>query len=451
MGSERDVEVPAPPSFDDTLDVLRIDPRRKRRRRVPRVVLAAVVVAAVGGGIAASRFWASPVTVAVARAVRVDPGAPTTVLTASGYVVPDRKIELSPRITGRVEWVGINRNDRVTKGQVLIRLEQRDILAQVAQARATVQLAQARLRQLLAGSRQEEIQQARALVDEATSNVEFTETNLKRIEKLYADGLVARQVLDESRNQRDTARAKLKAAQERLHLVKAGPRLEEIDQARAELGQAEAGVELAEANLENTLIRAPIDGTILERLVEPGETVATTIVSQRGAKSAMVSMADLRHLHVEVDVNQSDLRKLRLGMPATAVADALPDRAYEGVLVEMAPEANRQKATLQVKVRVLKPDRRIRPEMNARVVFQDPPKQPGERPRVVVPRDAVVARGDTRVVVVVVDGKAVERRVALGAEADGQVEVLEGLEGGETVVISRTAALAEGQAVRTKQ
>jgi HlyD family secretion protein len=448
--TERDLVTQEPQPFDDTLGVLRIDSRRKRSRRASRRILLAVVLVAIVAAAGASRFWARPVEVQVTRAVLVNPTAPVPVLTAAGYIVPRRKVELSPKITGRIEWVGVDQDSQVKKGQVLIRLEQRDLQAQLAQARANTQAAEARLQQLLAGSREEDIEQAQAAVEEAQANVVLAEVNLKRTEKLFAEGLVARQLIDDGRNQSDTARAKLKAAKERLRLVKAGPRPEEIQQARAELRQTQASVELAEANLDNTLIRAPMDGTILERLAEPGETVTTTIVSQRGAKSAMLSMADLRDLLVEVDINQSDLKKLRLRMPAVVTPDAHPERRYQGVLTEMAPEANRQKATLQVKVQISKPDAFIRPEMNARVVFEEPPKNPAGPARVLLPKEAVLQRGERRVVYQIVDGKAVERLVTLGEESGGQVEIRSGLQGGETVAVGVISGLKSGQVVQTK-
>jgi HlyD family secretion protein len=164
----------------------------------------------------------------------------------------------------------------------------------------------------------------------------------------------------------------------------------------------------------------------------------------------MLSMADLRDMQVEVDVNQSDLKKLRLNMPVTVVPDAHPERVYQGSLVEMAPEANRQKATLQVKIQIAKPDTFIRPEMNARVVFEEPARNPGGPPQVLVPRQAVVARGNARLVYVIVDGKAVERPVTLGPQSGVQVEVLNGLEGVETVAVSGVGGLKDGHPVRTK-
>jgi HlyD family secretion protein len=231
-----------------------------------------------------------------------------------------------------------------------------------------------------------------------------------------------------------------------------GPRREQIDQARATERHAEANLALSLANLQNTEIRAPEDGTILERLAEIGETVTTGVTATRGAKSAIVSLANLNNLRVELDINQNDLRRLRLGMPAQVMLDAYPDRPYRGTLVEMAPEANRQKATLQVKVKVLNPDELIRPEMNARVTFEEPPR-PGQAARILVPKESVVqgpAPGDAAVVLVQ-DGQAVRRRVTLGAESGTNVEVLQGLQGGESVVIRGGADLVDGAPVRVKK
>jgi len=440
-----------PEGFEDALEVLRTDPTRKRRRRAPRRLLLVAGLLAVVAVLGVSRLWKDPLAVEVARAVRLDPSAPTTLLTAGGYIVPYQKIELSPKITGRIEWIGAERGDQVKKGQVLIRLDQQELKAQMEAARSNLEAVEARLKELLAGSREEEIEQAQANVEEAQANLVNAGLNLKRMQGLFQEGAIARQLLDDAQNQYETANAKVKAVRERLRLLKAGPRREQMEAARAEVNQARANLDFTVANLENSLIRAPIDGTVLERLAEVGETVTTSIVSTRGAKSAILSLADLRDLQVEVDVNQNDLKKLRLKMPATVIPEAYPDRTYQGVLAEMAPEVNRQKATLQVKIQILKPDQFTRPGMNARVLFQEPPKNPRGAPRVLVPREAVVSRGEARLVYVILDGKAVERRVTLGGESGGRVAVLEGLVGGEMVVIRGATALKDGQAVQTNR
>ena len=316
------------------------------------------------------------------------------------------------------------------------------------QTKSSLAAAEARLAELLAGSRRQEIEGARAAMEQAQSDLTIAELNLRRMRQLFERELVARQVFDEAQNQYQVAQAKLKAGSERFGLVEAGPRPEQIEAARAQVREAQANVELALANLANTLIVAPTDGTILERLAEVGETVTPNVFSTRGAKSAIVSMADLRDLRVDVEVNEGDLKKLRLNMPATIMPDAYPDRTYQGFLAEMAPEANRQKGTLAIKVQIRRPDNVIRPEMSAKVLFQEPPRPDGRRAGVFVPREAVVSRGNARLVYVVLGGRAVERPVTLGEESDAGVAIRDGLREDETVVIRGATALHDGQTVR---
>lgn len=441
-------------SMDEALRALRIDPERKRRGRRRAAWLRYAILGFVGLAIVGyfvSRTRLNPVEVEVAVAQRLDPGAPSPVLTAGGYVIPHRKVELAPKITGRVEWIGVEKGDRVSRGQVLLRIEQREFLAAVDRAQALRAAAQARLTELEAGSRLEEVERARAGVEEARSNVANALLELDRFERLHAEGAVSRQTLDAARNRHEVALAQQASAQKNYELVRIGPRREQIDFARAQVREAEAVLRVAQVDLDNTVIRAPISGTILERLVEPGEIVTISFIGGRGAKSAVLSLADLGVLDVEVDVSQNEIGKVRLDQPASIVADAFPDRTYRGTVTEMAPEANRQKATLQVKVRVAQPDGVIRPEMNAKVTFLEPPTSPGGPAKVLAPKEAVFIRQAQSFVYLVNGGKATARPVRVGAEADGRVEVLEGLVGGESVVVRGVELLKDGQRVRVKK
>ncbi len=203
--------------------------------------------------------------------------------------------------------------------------------------------------------------------------------------------------------------------------------------------------------LDNTVIRAPIDGTILERNVEKGEFVTTGFVGDKGAKGYVVSIANLRDLQVELDINQNDFAKLGPKQPGIVTTDAYPDRKYEGAITEISPEANRQKATVQVKVKILQPDDYLRPEMNASVAFYSPEKpgaaQAESKPLVTVPTSAV----RDGAVFEVVGGKALRKTVKVAGTTSQGVEVTEGLIGGEDVIVNPPAALKDGQKVRPKQ
>lgn len=444
-----------PDPLDKALRTLRIDPERKRKAARRRSVWfkygagGLVVLLLLGFFLLRGRFEAIQVEVAVAE--RLEPGTPTPVLVAGGYVIPHHKIELAPKITGRVEWIGVEKGNKVERGQVLLRIEQREFLAATDRAEASLHATQARLKELESGSRPEEIARAHALREEARSNVANAELDLKRFQQLFAEGAVARQLLDGARNRHEVAIAQLQAAEQSFELMRIGPRQEQIDLARAQVREAEAGLRAARVDLDNTLIRAPIAGTILERLVEPGEIVTVSFIGGRGAKSAVLSMANLQELDVETDVSQNEVRKIREGQPALITVDAFPDRAYHGYLAELAPEANRQKATLQAKVRITDPDDMVRPEMNAKITFLEPAGEAASRPpRVLIPKEAVLTRDGHSLVFQANGSRAVARPVKVGEELDGRIEVLDGLQGGETVVVRGHESLRDGQRLRIK-
>ena len=215
--------------------------------------------------------------------------------------------------------------------------------------------------------------------------------------------------------------------------------------------QARGAVAYAQTQLDNTVIRSPVTGTILERAVEKGEFLTTSFVGDRGAKGYVVSLADLNDLQVELDISQTDFAKLGSRQRGVVTTDAFPDRKYDGVIEEISPEANRQKATVQVKVKVLKPDDYLRPEMNASVAFIADEKPGGattapQARLFLVPPSAV----RDNAVFVVLDGKAVRRAVKAGATTSQGMRIDEGLIGGEDLIVNPPASLKDGDRVRTK-
>lgn len=358
-------------------------------------------------------------------------------LIASGYVVPHHRIEVGSKVMGKVAWVGVEKGDRVKSGQVLVRLEDDEYRARVDEAEAALGLAKARLAEYETGSRPEEIARARA-------DMENARANLERVRGLVAQGVYAQQQLDD-------AVARYEVAEKTYELVRQGPRKEQVEQARAEFERAKASLAFARTQLEATRIRAPRDGTILERLVEAGEMVTTMFAGERGAKSFVASLADLSDIRVELDINQNDFARVSPHQPADIVLEAYPDHHYRGEVVEIAPEANRQKGTVQVKVQVLSPDERVRPEMIARVSFQDV-KRASEamKPSVVIPRAARVEHDAQNVVFIVRDGRAHAQPIQARDLAGDSLLVTQGLQGGEEVVIRGQENLREGTRVVVK-
>jgi HlyD family secretion protein len=394
------------------------------------------------------------ITVDVVRveSERMGAGGPVqrVILNATGYIVAAHKIQVASKVVGRVAWIGVDKGDKVKEGQVIVRLEDDEYRAQLRQASGQLASLEARLKELLAGSRPEEIAVAKANLEEARADLANARVNLDRVKKLTDEAVLSRQALDDAKARYDAQAARVASLEKSYELVRIGPRQEQIEQVRGQIEQAKGAVAFYETQLSNTVIRAPVTGTILERAVEKGEFVTTSFVGERGAKGYVVSLADLRDLQVELDINQNDFARLGPRQRGAITTDAYPDRKYEGVIDEISPEANRQKATVQVKVKVLEPDDLLRPEMNASVQFVAEEKSPqgaAPPPAIYVPQSAI----RDGAVFVVLNDKAVRRPVkASGATARG-VLIEQGLIGGEDMILSPPAELKDGSKVRRRQ
>jgi HlyD family secretion protein len=442
--------------MDAELKNLKID-RSKRREPAPskwavRWIVAGVLLLLLLGAwrIVSGRLNAAPV-VEVARVTSVSAAsAPQgVVLNATGYIVAAHTIEVAAKVVGKVKWIGVEKGDHVKEGQVLVRLEDDEYQAQLQQATGNLAMLQARLDEALHGSRPEEIAQALANVNSAKADLENANVTLERTKNLVAENVAPRQSLDDAQARYDSAVAKLNAIQKSYELVKLGPRQEEIDALRGQVDQARGAVAYAQTAVNNTVIVSPVTGTILERAVEKGEFLTTSFVGDRGAKGYVVSLADLNDLEVELDISQTDFGKLRSAQRGVVTTDAFPDRKYEGFIKEISPEANRQKATVQIKVKVVKPDQFLRPEMNASVAFlsDDAPAVPGAaRPVVIAPSSAV----RDGAVFLLLDGRAVRRAVKTGSSSGSGVRIEEGLNGGEDLIVNPPPGLKEGDKVRRK-
>jgi len=424
------------------LNKLRIDRSQRgdnRRSGGGKWIAAILILALIGAG-AGYAFLGRPRAVVVNTVKpRLESSSEAAVLVATGYVIAHHKIQVGSKIAGRVAWIGVDKGDRVAKDQVVVRLEDREFRAQYEQAAAAVGSAQARLMELERGSRPEEVDRARADVERAEAQLRTDEANFKRIESLVKEGVIANQNLDEARGRFETSRAALDSSRKTYELTHKGPRSEQIDNARSELAGARAAADYAKSLLDATQIHVPTSGTILERNVEQGEMVTTSFVGDRGAKSFVVTLADLNDIQVELDINQNDFNRVSPGQPCIAVTDAYPDRKYDCRVDEIAPEANRQKATVQVKVKFLKPDEYVKPEMNARVTFlsNEPPKKETkeETKFYMVPKSAIVERESGKAVFVVSEGAVQARPVTIAKEAGSDAYVSAGLTGNESVII----------------
>jgi HlyD family secretion protein len=369
--------------MDEELKSLKID-RTKRRPEGPSkwatrwIVVGILLFLGIAGWrlLSTRKAVAEPKAEAPAVKTQAASSDPDVALNATGYIVAAHKIQVAAKVVGKVKWIGVEKGDRVREGGIMVRLEDDEYQAQLQQAKGNLANLQARLDEALNGSRPEEVAQAQANLDSAKADLENSRVTLDRNRLLVRDQVAPKQSLDDAQARYDSAMQRVNSLQKAYELIKLGPRQEQIAALRGQVEQAKGIVAYAETNLANTVIRAPVTGTILERAVEKGEFVTTGFVGDRGAKGYVVSLADLNDLEVELDISQNDFAKLRAGQHGTVTTDAFPDRKYDGVIKEISPEANRQKATVQIKVKVLSPDQYLRPEMNASVAFKNDRQAP---------------------------------------------------------------------------
>src|SRR6266849_7020149 len=286
------------------------------------------------------------------------------VLSASGYLVAHHKINLNSKVTGRVKWIGVEKGDKVKEGQVLVRLEDDEFRAQYQQAHGAAENARAYYQELQHGSRPEEIQQAEHNLAEARATLANDKIVLDRTRNLTNQGVLSQQATDDATAKFEADQQRVNSLDRAFQLAKIGPRAEEIARAKGAMIQAEGQEAYAKSLLDATLIRAPVTGTILERTAERGELVTSQFASQAegGPQGQVVALADLNDLQVELDIAQDDFAKLGPRQKGAVTVDAFPDRKYDGIISEISPQANRQKATVQVKVQILNPDEYLRPE-----------------------------------------------------------------------------------------
>jgi HlyD family secretion protein len=441
------------------LEGLRIDRSAPRGEPAPwarRYIITGIAVVAILSVVAlAYRLFAPTIPeVEVTRAQAEDSGDSSgVVLTASGYIVPHHKINVNSKVTGRVAWIGVEKGDKVKQGQVLVRLEDDEFRAQYEQAKGAADNARAYLEELEHGSRPEEIDQAQHNLEEARASLTDDKLTLDRDRELWSQGVVSKQLFDDATAKYEADQQRVNSLEKAYRLAKIGPRQEEIERAKGALLQAEGQEAYTKSWLDATVIRAPVNGTILERTAEKGELVTSQFASQAegGPQGEVVALADLTDIQVELDIAQDDFAKLSPKQKGIVTVDAYPERKYDGEIHEISPEANRQKATVQVKVQILNPDDYLRPEMNATVKFlADQTKvRTSSAGEVMVPSSAIHDHNGKKVVLLAFNGKALEREVEVVAQRSNGFTV-KGLMGGESVITAAPPTLKGGDKIKIK-
>jgi len=403
--------------------------------------------------IAYRMFAGSIAEVEVVRATAQSGDAGGTVLTATGYIVPHHTINVNSKVTGRVKWIGVEKGDKVKEGQVLVKLEDDEFRAQYEQAHGAAESARAYLEELQHGSRPEEIAQTQHNLDEARATLANDKLTLDRTRQLANQGVVSRQSLDDASAKFDSDQQRVNSLEKTFQLSKLGPRPEEIARAKGAEMQAEGQEAYAKSLLDATVIRAPVSGTILDRTAEKGELITAQFASsaEGGPQGSVVSLADLNDIQADLDIAQDDFAKLTPHQKAVVTVDAFPDLHWNGMIAEVSPQANRQKATIEVKVQILDPDMHLRPEMNTTVRFiADENKSTGTQASgAYVPSAGVRDADGQKYVLIAFNGKAMRRNVKVISQRSGGA-LVSGLNGGETVITTAPEGLKDGDKIKIK-
>jgi RND family efflux transporter MFP subunit len=408
---------------------------RRRKRPFIWVAAAAVVIAAV---LFATGVLTPKVEVRTAVVSMVYPTQTFTRLDASGYVVAQRKAAVAGKVTGRLEWLGVKEGSHVKKGEIIARLEDRDVLAAEAQARASLASSRDALMQASAN-----VINAESTLDQARAELNDAKLNIDRQRELLKKGFVAK-------SDYDSADARYKKAVAGVEGAKAAIRADEAakNAAGAAISASAAALKGAEVNVDYTLIRAPFDAVVLTKNADIGDIV-TPIGASVNSQAAVVTIADMSSLEVEADVSEANLELVHKDQPCEVQLDALPGSRFRGEVSVIVPTADRSKASVMVKVKFIDKDPRILPEMSAKVAFLAHwPTPEDEKPLLAVNPAALTSRKGKQAVFVIKDGRAVLTPVGTGKKLGDWVEVTSGLKPGDKVAVSNVDKLKNGSKIK---
>ena len=396
------------------LNDLKLDREDEDRGGLGILVWLILLVALAGGGAFGFQWWqknaAREVTTVPVR--RVTTGENATVLNATGYVEPRRLSTISSKVTGKIVEVLVEEGMKVTKDQILARLDITNIEANLRLAKAQLEVSKS------------------ALLETKVRRLE-AELELKRIKKLVDEEVSPQAELDSATASFDAQVALL------------GRQVEEIK-------VAERQIEVWEQELADRVIRAPFDGVVVDKNAQPGEMISP--MSSGGfTRTGICTLVDMSSLEIEVDVNEAYINRVKPEMPVEAKLDAYPDWKIACKVIAIIPTADRNKATVKVRIGFNELDPRLLPDMGVKVAFQSVPNSAEPTAQFVVPADAVTEQGGRKVVFLITDGIVERRAVTLGDERDGEVTVLAGISSGEKVIMPLPEGLKPGTKAKEKQ
>jgi HlyD family secretion protein len=409
----------------DDLSALRIErePLDANSGRWVKWVVLLVLIAAAGGG---AWYWLNrerPVEVEVASVTERAAGTQASVLNASGYVTARRRATVSSKVTGKVIEVNVEEGMEVRQGQILARLDDSTLQAALRLYRA-------------------QLEAARRQIPESDVRLEQARVQLQRQERLRKEGLNTPNDIDNAKAEVDSLIARIGSLQEQVKV-------------------AESQIAMQQTSIDDTVIRAPFTGVAISKDAQVGEMISPVSAGGGFTRTGICTIVDMSSLEIEVDVNESYINRVKDGQPVTAVLDAYPEFQIPANVIAVVPTADRQKATVLVRIGFKQLDPRILPDMGVKVTFlreSDSADSPGAGQRnaaaqavTLVPQAAVKTDGDSSYVYVVINNTVERRAVKIGGTDGDRREVLAGLKGGDRVVISPPPELAPGQPIVVKQ
>ncbi|MCC6793998.1 MAG: efflux RND transporter periplasmic adaptor subunit [Candidatus Hydrogenedentes bacterium] len=398
----------------NTLDSLKID-RSAAPRPGPSLGIFFLLLVLIGAGAGVAVWSMTPkaieVRTAVAKEVTVGDKGETTLLNASGYVTARRLATVSSKVTGKVMEVRVEEGMQVEKDQVLAVIDSSNVEKSLALAEA-------------------QLKSAGEALNETRANIVLAERDLKR-----ATDLTKQEVMTEADLDRAEANAKsLKARLERQ---------------QADIGVAEQEVALWKQQLDDYTIRAPFSGIVTTKNAQPGEIISLMSAGGAFTRTGICTIVDMTSLEIEVDVSESYINRVQAGQPVQATLDSYPEWKIPAKVIAIIPTADRQKATVKVRVGFDQLDPKILPDMSVKVAFLSSATEETKTVQrsVTVPKDAIQEREGRKVVWVVKDGKVERRAVTVSSETGNDVTIAAGVSGGETVVMNPPATIAEGDKI----
>ena len=402
------------------LGSLRIgDTQRKSSKTGKKLVIAALPLLLLGAvGFAGFALRSRKAVVEVATATKPDIGGVTTALNASGYVTPRRRATIAAKITGRVTSVHFDEGTRVAEGQLLATLDDSDVQRALASAKA-------------------DRDSARAAIADFEVQLRNANIQLKRARDLQAAGVQTQEALDNASTAADSLKAK-------------------IDLSKQQVAASEARIGEAQQNVDNCTIRAPFAGIVVSKDAQVGEMVSPISAGGGFTRTGIATIVDMNSNEVEVDVNESYIARVKPGQKCKATLDAYPDAPYDAKVRTVIPTADRQKATVKVRVTFDKLDSKILPDMGVKVAFleEEAPavakgKDLGPEAVAFIPKSAVRSDENTSYVFLAHGGKVERRAVKLGNDRGTDVAVLAGVAPGDSLVVKGLENLRDGQEIET--